>query len=238
MVASRLMMKQFSSIKITATWIVKNRTSGNNPSITFSYTSPDLEEFFPGELTVDVTYTLSEDNELIIDYKAISDKDTLVNLTHHSYFNLDGHDGSIVDQDLYVNASKILQLDNENIPTGRYIDVVNTNFDYTKAEKCPISIDSTFVLNNTNELAASLTSSKNNIKMNVFTNQPAVHIYVGGNCFNEIKGKNNADYHKKSGICFETQNFPDAPNHDNFPSSILKKNEQYLHKTVYQFKAT
>ena len=78
---------------------------------------------------------------------------------------------------------------------------------------------------------------KNNLKMSVFTNQPAVHIYVGGNCFNTIKGKENANYHSLSGICFETQNFPDAPNHEHFPNSVMKKHDKYFHKTIYKFQS-
>ena len=84
-------------------------------------------------------------------------------------------------------------------------------------------------------ITASLFSEKNKLKMSVFTNQPAVHIYVGGNCFNQIKGKENTNYHTQSGICFETQNFPDAPNHSNFPSAILRKGETYHHKTTFKF---
>jgi len=216
-------------------WEVESVNYDENPSITLTYFSPDNEENFPGDLSVKLTYTLSEENELIVEYKATTTKDTIVNLTHHSYFNLDGHSNDIVSQELFVNATKILETNDENIPTGKYLDLNNHSFDFTSPRKCPLKIDNTFVLHKKTEPVASLFSKRNNLKMLVFTNQTAVHIYVGGNCFNEIEGKENAQYHSLSGICFETQNFPDAPNHSHFPNSILRKGEIYSHKTIYKF---
>ncbi|MFV8342514.1 aldose epimerase family protein [Flavobacterium sp. XS2P39] len=218
-------------------WNVENSTEGKNPSITFSYSSPDNEENYPGELSVELTYTLSEENELIIEYKANTTEDTIVNLTHHSYFNLDGHQSDISEQELIVNSVKMLETTNENIPTGRFLNVADSSFDFTQPKKCPSKIDTTFVLEKENEFSASLFNKKNNLKMAVYTNQPGVHIYVGGNCFNAIKGKENADYHALSGICFETQNFPDAPNHEHFPNSVLKREKTYYHKTIYKFQS-
>jgi aldose 1-epimerase len=216
-------------------WKVKSVRDNVNPSITLTCVSPDGDENYPGELNVELTYILSEQNELIVTYKAVSTEDTVINLTHHSYFNLDGHDSDISNQDLYVNSSKVLETTTENIPTGRVLNMEGQSFDFTIEKKCPINIDSTFVLEKENSPVATLSSKKNNLKMSVFTDQPGVHIYVGGNCFNTIKGKEGAEYHSTSGICFETQNFPDAPNHPNFPNSILKKGETYRHRTVYQF---
>ena len=217
-------------------WKVKTIKSGKNPSVTLTYLSPDREENFPGNLYVELTYTLSEQNELIVEYLATTTKDTIVNLTHHSYFNLDGHHSNVLDQELIVNSQKRLQTMDENIPTGYILNVANCPFDFSLPKKCPKNIDSTFVLNQEKELAAKLYSKKKNLKMSVYTNQPAVHIYVGGNCFNQIKGKEDSDYNSLSGICFETQNFPDAPNHNHFPSSVLKREEMYYHKTIYKFK--
>ncbi|MFH6960959.1 aldose epimerase family protein [Flavobacterium plurextorum] len=216
-------------------WNVTSQTSNENPSITFSLLSEDLDENYPGELQVDLTYTLTEDNELKLNYKAISTEDTVINLTHHSYFNLDGHDGSVLDQKVFIAAEKMLETDQENIPTGKFIDLNNHKFDFRSEKKCPASIDNSFVINQTNNPSASLFSSKNNLKMSVYTNQPSVHIYVGGNCFDILKGKNEAVYHKTSGICFETQNFPDAPNQAHFPNSVLRKGEIYNQETVYKF---
>jgi len=218
-------------------WAIKNIESGTNSCITLVYTSPDGEENYPGHLAVELTYTLSGDNELIIQYSATTNKDTIVNLTHHSYFNLDGHLSSVSDQELIVNTNRMLETTAKNIPTGRFLDIENTDFDFLSPKKCPSKIDNTFVLDRKDEFAASLFNKKNNLKMSVYTNQPGVHIYVGGNCFNTVKGKENANYHPLSGICFETQNFPDAPNHDNFPTAVLKKGSVYFHKTIYKFQS-
>ena len=218
-------------------WSVKNLNSGRNPSVTLTYVSPAHEENYPGELSVELTYTLSEENELIVEYVATTTEDTIVNLTHHSYFNLDGHQSTISEQEIMVNSQKLLETTSDSIPTGRFLNVANCPFDFTSARTCPSKIDNTFVLNKDEEFAASLFNKSNNLKMLVYTNQPGIHIYVGGNCFNTIKGKENADYHTLSGICFETQNFPDAPNHENFPSSVLRKEEIYHHKTIYKFQS-
>jgi aldose 1-epimerase len=218
-------------------WNVKNLNSGRNPSVTLTYVSPAHEENYPGELSVELTYTLSEENELIVEYVATTTEDTIVNLTHHSYFNLDGHQSTISEQEIMVNSQKMLETTDQNSPTGRFLDLDDKPFDFNKPKKCPSKIDNTFVLEKENEFAALLFNKKNNLKMTVYTNQPGVHIYVGGNCFNTILGKENVDYHSLSGICFETQNFPDAPNHENFPSSVLRKEEIYHHKTIYKFQS-
>jgi aldose 1-epimerase len=215
-------------------WDLKQIATEDNPSITFSYFSPDGDENFPGNLNVEVTYTLSEENELVVDYWAQADDDTIVNLTQHSYFNLDGHKGSIADQDLYINAGQLLET-NGMIPTGEFLDAPETPFDFREAKRCPQNVDATFVLKKNRQPAAILSSSRTNLKMTVTTDQPAVHIYVGGDCFGKIKGKDGAEYHPLSGICFETQNFPDAPNHPNFPNPILKKGDEYKQKTIFKF---
>jgi aldose 1-epimerase len=218
-------------------WTVENSTEGKNPSITLSCLSPNGEENYPGDLVLKLTYTVSEENELIIEYRASSSQDTIVNLTHHSYFNLDGHKSDILEQELIVNSKRTLETTNENIPTGKFLNIAGSSFDFSSPKKCPAEIDTTFVLDNKEEFAASLFNKSNMLKMTVYTDQPGVHIYIGGNCFNEVKGKENWDYHPLSGICFETQNFPDAPNHEHFPSSILKKEEIYHHKTIYKFQS-
>jgi len=215
-----------------ALWNVKSFTKN---SIMLEYISLENEENFPGQLTTQVTYTLTEENELKVEMIAKSTEDTIINLTQHSYFNLDGHSEDIVNQDLFVNSSKTLETNIENIPTGKFFEVVRSPFDFSSPKECPTKIDNTFVLDENENVSAFLISKKNNLKMSVFTNQPAVHIYVGGNCFNQIKGKENASYHPLSGICFEAQNFPDAPNHEHFPSAILKKGETYHHKTTFKF---
>ncbi|MGV3698113.1 aldose epimerase family protein [Flavobacterium sp.] len=205
----------------------------DNPSISLEYISKENEENFPGELSVRVTYTLTESNELKVCYSAKSSEDTIINLTQHSYFNLDGHQNDVASQKLIVNSDKIVQTNKQLIPTGKLTPLQNHAFDFSSAKNCPLSIDNTFVLNGSE--AASLISEKNKLKMSVTTNQPAVHVYVGGNCFGQLRGKENTNYHSTSGICFETQNFPDAPNHSNFPTCILKEGEEYIHSTLFKF---
>lgn len=204
-------------------------------SITLQYTSKNNEENYPGEVKTNITYTLTDNNELEVSFLATTSEDTIINLTQHSYFNLDGQSENIKNQKLYVNSFKTLETTTENIPTGKFMALQGNDYDFSIPKACPSIIDTTFVLNHEKELAATLYSKKNKIKMTIFTNQPAVHIYVGGNCFNQIKGKENANYTSVSGICFETQNFPDAPNHAHFPNAILKKDETYLHKTTFKF---
>jgi aldose 1-epimerase len=216
-------------------WEVKKITEGINPSITLTYFSPNNEGGFPGDLEVELTYTLTENNELSIDYIATTSEDTIINLTNHSYFNLEGPTETVANQDLYINSSTVLETDNENVPTGLLLRVDSTSYDFSNAKKCPKKIDTSFVLNKENKVAASLYSEINNLKMIVFTDQPSIHIYVGGKNDDSLTGKENIKYQSNSGICFETQNYPDAPNHNHFPNSVLKKGGTYLQKTVYKF---
>lgn len=209
--------------------------NADNAFITFSYTSPDGEERFPGELTVDVTYTLTSNNEIKVSYKAESSADTVINLTQHSYFNLDGHTGNVLNQKLKVNSPAILEITEDGIPTGKYIKAADKGFDFTIAANCPSSIDNSFALTDASQPAAILVSENTGLKMTVYTDQPSVHIYVGGNCFGKVAGKEGAAYHPQSGICFETQNYPDAPNHTNFPNSVLRKGDTYRQETVWKF---
>lgn len=214
-------------------WKVVDIMADRNPSISLAYLSRDNEEQFPGELVVKVTYTLTEDNELKIAFEGNATEDTLVNLTQHSYFNLNGHTESIENQKLLVNAKNILETTKEMIPTGKYIPLNHHAFDFSEAKACPMAIDNTFVLEG--KQAAILFGETTKIKMTVTTNQPALHMYVGGNCFETIAGKELASYHALSGICFETQNFPDAPNHSHFPNAILRKGDTYSNETTFLF---
>ncbi len=218
-----------------AIWKADESQTKEGLGVTFSHSSPSNDAKFPGNLAVKVTYILTENNEIKIKYHAVSDEDTVINLTHHSYFNLDGHQGDIKNQDLFVDAAFVLETNDENIPTGRVLDLKEHPFQFNPAKKCPLAIDSTFVLPKISNSVASLSSAKNGITMKVFTDQPSVHVYVGGNCFNKIEGKEEVHYHAHSGICFETQNFPDAPNHAHFPSAILRKGENYTQQTIYKF---
>lgn len=204
-------------------------------AITLQYISADSEENYPGEVTTQITYSLTDNNELKVEMTATSSQDTIINLTQHSYFNLDGHTETIENQEVFINSNATLETTSDNIPTGNCIALKNHAFDFSSPKKCPLQIDNTFVIENSTEAKAQLFSSKNKLKMTVYTNQPAIHVYVGGNCFGKIKGKENANYNPTSGICFEAQNYPDAPNHAHFPSAVLKKGGIYKHETTFKF---
>ncbi len=215
-------------------WEVKALYNEVDPSIIFSYSSLDGDEQFPGKLEVEVSYILSEDNELIIKYWAQAADDTIINMTQHSYFNLDGHKGTISEQLLTINADQLLETEGM-IPTGKFLPISETPFDFRSDQKCPHNIDASFVLGKSKKPAARLRSEQSGLQLTVTTDQPSVHIYVGGDCFGKIKGKESAAYHPLSGICFETQNFPDAPNHPHFPNAVLKKDETYKQHTIFKF---
>lgn len=206
-------------------------------AITLQYISAANEENFPGEVTTQVTYSIINNDEIIVEMTATSNEDTIINLTQHSYFNLDGHSETIENQEVCIDSNAILETTPENIPTGKFISLKNHSFDFSSPKKCPLSIDNTFVIDNSIEAKAQLFSLKNKLKMSVYTNQPAIHVYVGGNCFGKIKGKENTNYHSTSGICFEAQNYPDAPNHTHFPSAVLKKNDSYKCQTIFKFES-
>jgi len=214
-------------------WNFENYNEETN-TLTFSYVSK-ANEFYPGDVTIEVAYTLTDENELNIKYKATTTEDTLLNLTNHAYFNLDGISGNTLDQKLQINAEKFLELDDENIPTGNFIPMENHAFDFRSSKNVVAGIDHCFVLKNNTEPAAILESVKNGITMKVYTDQPAVQIYVGGKTSDELQNKESVEYHTESGICFETQVFPDAPNHEDFPNAILRKGETYQQNTTFQF---
>jgi len=214
-------------------WNFENYNEETN-TLTFSYVSK-ANEFYPGDVTIEVAYTLTDENELNIKYKATTTEDTLLNLTNHAYFNLDGISGNTLDQKLQINAEKFLELDAENIPTGNFIPMENHAFDFRISKNVVAGIDHCFVLKNNTEPAAILESVKNGVTMKVYTDQPAVQIYVGGKTSDELQNKESVEYHTESGICFETQVFPDAPNHEDFPNAILRKGETYHQNTTFQF---
>ncbi len=216
-------------------WKCIREVSGDKPSVTYAIeTTP--EGFSACSVTVEVCYTLLENNTLQVTFSANANQEIPVNLTHHAYFNLNGHDKAVTGLQLKIQANNILETDAELIPTGGFVQVRDSAYDFNLFKNCPETIDTTFVLKSSK--ACVLYSPITKIKLEVSTNQPGVHVYVGGNCFNKIKGKNNASYHPLSGICFETQNFPDAPNHANFPNPFLPKGKNYFSVTQFQFSVT
>jgi aldose 1-epimerase len=210
-------------------------TNLGTKAITLQYISADGEENFPGELTVEVMYTLTEENEVIVEYSAVSTEDTIINLTQHSYFNLDGPEGRVSGQELIINADTLLEIDDENIPTGKIIKASDKGYDFSKGGSPVFGIDDSYIVKDNIAPAAILKSFKTGLKLSVFSDQPSVHIYVGGNLFGKLKGKNGVEYHTTSGICFESQNYPDAPNQPDFPNAILKKGDTYKQKTIWKF---
>lgn len=220
-------------------------------SLQLFYRSPDGEENYPGNLDVKVTYTLTEQNELKIGYYAVSDRDTIVNLTNHAYFNLSGHaSGDILNHELKINADRFTVINNEGIPTGEIRDVKDTPMDFSILTPVGARINSpdeqivwgkgydhNWILNasgKASEKAAEVFDPKTGRLMEVFTTKPGVQFY-SGNFITETPGKIGAVYKKRSGLCLETQYFPNAMKHKHFPSPILKAGEEYKHTTIYKF---
>lgn len=234
-------------------WKCEKIEEGENPSITFFIHSQDGDQGFPGNLDLRVTYTLTNDNEVKINYNAVSDNDTIVNITNHSYFNLNGQDsGSATAQEVWIDADAFTETDEESIPTGDIVKVENTPMDFRKMKTIEQDInedykqlinaggyDHNYILNNNGklELVAKMQSKESGITMEVYTDLPGLQLYTGNFLDPNIDiGKNGLKYVKRAGICFETQHFPDAINHENFPSPILKKGEFYNKTTIYKFK--
>ena len=214
-------------------WKFKEAKGGEDPSLNFEFTTQSNPRYYPGVISVLLTYQLLESNELKVIFQAHGTEDTPLSLTQHSYFNLNGHDQSVEGMLLQIHSDSYVQTDDNMIPTGTLLTVQQTEYDYREAGNCPFSIDTSFVLDQSK--AATLYSPKTRLRMDVYTNQPIVHIYVGGNCGEQLKGKAGNDYHALSGICFETQQFPDAPNQAQFPSALIRSRETYYHETRFLF---
>jgi aldose 1-epimerase len=219
--------------------------------VEFTYVSPDGEMGFPGTLTSKVRYTVSGDS-LRIDYFATTDKPTILNLTNHAYFNLRGDDqGTILDEVVELNADHYLPTDNESIPTGEIASVEGTPFDFRKPTPVGARInednqqlkfgqgyDINYVINGTPgtmRLAATVTDPDSGRKMTVETTQPGVQFYSGNHLDGTFTGRHGVKEVIHSGLCFETQHYPDAPNHPNFPSPVLRPGQQFHETTVFAF---
>ena len=225
----------------------------DSTSLVLTYKSKDGEMGYPGNLDVQVTYTLNEDNSLDVDYEAETDKKTVVNLTQHSYFNLTGDfDNTILDHEVVINADRFLPVDETLIPTGEIRDVEGTPFDFTEAKivgkeieaeneqlKLGLGYDHCWVLDDQSEdmhFAASAYDPESGRFMEVSTTEPGIQFYTG-NFLDGTLPQQGGDgtYAKRSGFCLETQHYPDSPNQEKFPAVVLNPGEQYSSKTTFKF---
>jgi aldose 1-epimerase len=233
-------------------WETESILNENETRLKMKYLSKDGEEGFPGNLEAEVDYTLTDKNELVIEYFAVTDKTTHVNLTNHTYFNLsaDFHQ-KILDHELWIDSNKFLEADELSIPTGKILNVKNSPFDFSNFTKIGMRIneendqlkngtgyDQCFIFNDYNselKLQVKLYESESGRLMEVLTTEPAVQLYTGNHLKVSYIGKNAIPYKQRTGLCLETEHFPDSPNKPEFPSTILKPGEKYYSKTVYKF---
>lgn len=218
--------------------------------ITFSLHSPDGDQGYPGTLTMKVAYELTEDNVVRISYHAVPDQDTIINMTNHSYFNLNGHDkGSILKHQMWIDADYFTRADRESIPTGELVGVTGTPMDFRTLKEIGAEIDADYeatcfgqgydhnwVLKNTGKFAkvAEAAGDASGIVMEVWTDLPGVQVYTG-NFLQQERGKNGAVYEKRAAVCFETQYFPDAIHYENFASPVCRAGSNYETVTEYRF---
>ena len=223
-----------------------------NNKLKLTYTSKDMEEGYPGNLSSTVIYELTENNELKIDYNATTDKSTVVNMTHHSFFNLKGPgNGKITDHILQINADKYTPVDKNLIPTGELATVDNTPFDFRNPTlisnrinkeneqiKLGRGLDHNWVLNKNQKsvnFAAKIIEPVSGRSISVFTNEPGMQFYSGNFLNGKDKGKNGKIYAYRTAFCLETQHYPDSPNQVNFPSVVLNPGETYNSVCIYKF---
>jgi aldose 1-epimerase len=226
-------------------WKGESYLTSNEAGIKLSYISKDMEEGFPGNLTSEVTYALTNNNEIKISYAAQTDTPTVVNLTNHTYFNLSGCKSDVLDHIALVNADAYTEVDNDAIPTGRNLLVEGTAFDFRKAKTIGQDIekangyDHNFVLNKSSgsilSFAGSVYDPESGRCMDAYTTEPGMQFYTGNFLDGSLKDRNGNVIKKHFGFCWETQHFPDSPNQTSFPSTILNPGEHYHQLTVYKF---
>ncbi|KDP33182.1 hypothetical protein JCGZ_13447 [Jatropha curcas] len=230
-------------------WDVVEHKSGEKPSITFKYESCDGEEGYPGDVTVTATYTLISSTSMRLDMEALpKNKPTPVNLAQHTYWNLAGHSsGNVLDHLVQIWGSHITPVDQDSIPTGEFLLVKGTVFDFTSEKRVGSSIsevpglgyDHNYVLDSGEEKsglkhAAKLKEPSSSRVLNLWTDAPGMQFYTA-NYVNGVSGKGGAVYEKHSGLCFETQGFPNAINQPNFPSIVIHPGQKYKHTMLFEF---
>ncbi len=233
-------------------WRVTSDTSSDTQQLRLSHTSPDGEEGYPGRVEASVTFTLTERDELRIDYRATTDRPTIANLTNHSYFNLAGSGSeSILGHEIMINADRFTPVDADLIPTGEIRAVDGTAMDFRRMtpigsrindddEQIRLSngYDHNWVLNRSGEeptLAAEVYEPTSGRVLEVLTTEPGVQFYTGNFLDGTFFGRTGKPYGRRSGFCLETQHFPDSPNQPDFPSTILRPDETYRSTTIYRF---
>ena len=221
-------------------------------SISFSLFSPDGDENFPGNVNAKVSYTLTDDNAIRIEYSATTDAKTVINMTNHSYFNLSGNPSNpAIDHILYINASNFTPVDSTFMTTGEIASVEGTPMDFTTPKAIGRDIenpyqqlrngkgyDHNWVLDtkgNVNELAAKLSCPSTGIAVEVYTNEPGIQIYTGNFLKGNVVGKNGVAYPCRASVCLETQHFPDSPNKPQWPSVLLEPGQKYYSECIYKF---
>lgn len=225
----------------TDTIYVKDDTA----AVIFSYLSPDGEGGFPGNLNLSVSYRLTNKNEMIIGYTATTDKPTVVNITNHTYFNLTGCKESVLDHQYMIDADSITPTDSEGIPTGELTSVEGTEYDFRKpaairqrAENRGKGYDTNYKLNKASErpeLAATVTDPVSGRVLKAYTTEPGMQFYTPATDLGYLPGHSGRKYGKYYGFCLEMQHFPDSPNNDSFPSTVLRPGETYRQTTIYRF---
>jgi aldose 1-epimerase len=232
-------------------WKAKDFQNSTGVGVAFEYASPDGEEGYPGKLEVSITYTLAERNELIVDYFAVSDKPTPINLTQHTYFNLTGGRRDVLDHQLTINADRYTPIDPTLIPTGALSPVAGTPLDFTKPMRIGDRINSddeqlkrargydhNFVLNRPSKESVHAARAHDPMTgrvLDVFTTEPGIQFYSGNFLDGTITGKSGTVYTQRFGFCLETQHFPDSPNRPEFPATILRPGQEHRSQTKFVF---